>query len=355
MSERKVIGVIYRIDYKGNNPTIYNLSYGGSKMFTESKDWDRYYGSPSKSDCEKCKTWKIESKKNPHDFEKHVIEYVYSDESITEKEAQYLRSVSSDIVNDERWLNSAIPRANGFPEFRFTPEQMKLREEKRMQTLKETTGSELSRIFTDIEYRKQCTLEKYGVDHVSKLQHMREHVSKHRKEYFDSLTPEEKKQHGLKSLMNRKRENVMDGARRGGITKRNFSDEKKQDIETRRRAKWEKAVAEMTPEKKKEVSDRCKYASNFLRPLQYAYIEYKDSDIVYSDFAKLWKCKIDIDFLIKKFKDGNSSFFHDIVKNKYLRVIKIEKRVRSTFKDDVTFQQHLLADFQSQQVPSCKS
>lgn len=355
MNEREIIGVIYRIDYKGNNPTILNKSYGGSKMLTSPSSWDKYYGSPSKRGCIKCETWKIESKINPVDFEKHIIDYVYSDESISEKEAQYLKSVSPDIVNDGKWLNSAVPRAKGFPEFRFTPEEMEQREMKRKQTLEEKTGSSIPRIFSDIDYRKQCTLEKYGVDHISKLPHMRDHVSKHRKQYFDSLTPEEKKLHGMKSLMNRKKENVIAGTEKGKLTKQNFSEEKKQDIESRRRESWNKAVAEMTPAKKQEISDRCKYASNFLRPLIYVYIEYKDSNTIESDFLKNWRCKLPIEKLVSRYKKSDDSFYFDSKTERYLRVLKTEKRIRLTFENDVTFQCHSSIAPQSQQAPSCNA
>ena len=97
MNEQTPIAFIYRIDYKGEHPLIKGTSYGGSKKITEHSNWERYYGSPSTRGCAKCEAWKTESRTSPHLFEKSIIEYVYEGESISEKEAAYLKSVSPEI------------------------------------------------------------------------------------------------------------------------------------------------------------------------------------------------------------------------------------------------------------------
>lgn len=332
-----VIGFIYRIDYMGDCDVIKGTSYGGSKKITQTHRWEKYFGSPSKLNCERCEAWKRESFQNPHLFNKQIISYVYANESIAEKEAEYLRIVSDDIVNDPKWLNTAIPRKGAFPEFKFTSEQMAERERKRQQTVLEKTGTK-NGILDDVEKRKQFTYAKYGVEHYNQLPQAREHASKHRKEYFGSLTADERKAHGQKSLANRAPENVERGRQAGMLTKKMFSEEKKRDIENRRRAKWEKAVSSMSFEKKQSVSDRCKFASNFLRPLRYITIEFKDSHKE-ADYFKEWYTKIkNINTLVEKYNKSNEGFVAVNVNgvDAYVRVVKIEKIKKITFNGEPT-------------------
>lgn len=81
--------------------------------------------------------------------------------------------------------------------------------------------------------------------------------SKNMKRYFDNLTPEQKKLHGLKSLKNRNPVNVRLGALKCSITKRSWDKNKKQQVENLRKPKWIVARNNRTLEQKQLTSKKC--------------------------------------------------------------------------------------------------
>lgn len=113
-----------------------------------------------------------------------------------------------------------------------------------------------------------------------------ERREKHRKNittYFRTRTKEELKQHGMKSLKGRDPKNVYEGTNKGKITKLNWSDERKAQIERKRRLKWEKKYYARTKKEKQITSEKCKTAS--LKRLMY-YLTYTENGTVKSDFLK---------------------------------------------------------------------
>ena len=280
------IGFIYRIDYIGNHSLIKGCSYAGSKKESQLHKWLKYFGSPSKKNCEKCLAWKMESKKNPQLFVKTIIRDVYPHESIVACEIEYLRSVSDDIVSDERWLNSAIPRVGSFPDFKFSSNEMASRETKRKSTMLERTGYEHN--FQNTSKMKAAIYEKYGVENINQLPEYRMRNSAHKKKYFTNMTEQERKAHGKKSLQGRDPEKVKLGAEKQKQTKMEWPLEYKQALESNRRIKWQNTIDSHTPEKRAEISNICKYASTMLRKQYYITLEFLESAKVESKFLNDW-------------------------------------------------------------------
>jgi hypothetical protein len=283
MLKEKVIGFIYRIDYIGNNPTIEGISYAGSKRISSKIKWDKYFGSPSRKGCKKTEEWKLESIKNPNDFKKQIIEYVYEGESIIEKEIEYLRSVSIDIKTDDKWLNFSIPRIGAFPDCSFTKEEFKIIMEKRKKTLLDKTGKEYGN-FVNMEKRRDTCLKKYGVDHPNKTEECKLKNSKHKREYFGKMTTEERKLHGLKSLKGRSPNNIKMGSIKSAITRSKFSEDRKKQIQEKRKKAWRKAIDNRTEEKRRKFLEHNKYISNYCNKKLYVTIKVLDDDIILSDF-----------------------------------------------------------------------
>lgn len=286
-NDTNIIGFIYRIDYKGSNEILQGMSYAGSKKISSKINWEKYFGSPSNKNCAKCAAWKIESKLNPNDFEKKIVKYVYENESIIQSEIEYLKKVSSNIIKDEKWLNTSIPRINAFPEYTFTKEEMHERELKRKNTLIEKYGSEHGHL-NNMENRKKFLLKKYGVDHFNKLESSKLAVSKHRKLYFQNLTEEEKRLHGQKSLRNRNYENVLKGAKKCTETKKNFSIERKIEIQNKRKSNWYKSLKERSPSKIKEISEKLSYIGKLSQKQLYVTMEFLDNNKIESKFILDW-------------------------------------------------------------------
>lgn len=284
---KNCIGFIYRIDYTGNNEIIKNLSYAGSKRITSKLKWGSYFGSPSKKDCIKCLEWKKESKSFPENFHKQIISFVYENESITEKEIEYLKTISTDIVNDEKWLNHSIPRIGGFPEFKFDEDSMKKREIKRKNTVLLKTGHEHG-YFIDINKRKNTCLKRYNVDNYNKTEKAKTNNSNHKKQYFGLMSDEQKRNHGEKSLKARKIENVITGSLKSTITRNNFDQNKKDEIEKKRKEHWYKSISNRTEEKKKYISEIYSQNSKFFQKQLYVTIKHVDTGIIESDFIKNW-------------------------------------------------------------------
>jgi len=288
MITNEIIGFIYRIDYIGTNPIIQGLSYAGSKRINSKPKWELYFGSPSKKNCIKCSEWKKESKKNKHHFEKEIIEYVYAGESLVEKEINYMRNVSPDIKSDQKWLNSCIPRIGSFPECKFTKEETQERMEKTKKTLFEKTGNIYGN-FTNVEKRRSACMEKYGVIHFNKTEFGRKQIGMIKKKYFSSMTPEERKAHGQKSLKNRKIENVIKGVKKAASTRNNFDEEKKKEIQNKRKESWYRALESRSPEQHKIVCEKYRINSYYYQKTRYVTIEDLDLNKTESKFISDWK------------------------------------------------------------------
>lgn len=113
-----------------------------------------------------------------------------------------------------------------------------------------------------------------------------ERRSKHRKnviKYFSSMTDQQRKEHGQKSLKNRTLNGVKEGAEKQKITKSKWSADKKAKIEHKRRQKWEKSYYNKTADEKKLTSQKCKHAS--LKRHMY-FITYYENNIKKSGFLK---------------------------------------------------------------------
>lgn len=287
MNNNNYIGFIYRIDYIGNNEIIKNLSYAGSKKITSKLKWEKYFGSPSKKNCLKCLEWKKESKINPENFKKEIICFIEKNESIIQKEIEYLKSVSNDIINDEKWLNSSIPKIGAFPEFRFSRDAMKKRECMRKNTILIKTGNEHG-FFINLNKRRNTCLIKYNVDHYNKTQKAKNNNSLHKIKYFSKMTEKEKKLHGLKSLKGRKKENIIAGSIKSTKTRNNFNQQKKDEIEKKRKQNWYKSISNRTKEKAKYISEIYSRNSKLFQKQLYVTIKHLDTGIIESDFIKNW-------------------------------------------------------------------
>lgn len=286
MNENK-IGFVYRIDYTGQNPIIKGLSYAGSKKFSSKLKWEKYFGSPSKKGCILCSEWKKESKINPQYFQKQIIKYVFEGESVVQAEIDYLRQVSTNIILDNKWLNSSIPRIGAFPEFKFSEEELKQREEKRKRTILDKTGNIHGNLI-NIEKRRNTCMEKYGVSHFNKTETGRKNTSIRKRKYFSSMSEEDKKAHGLKSLKGRSPENVKIGAMKAVITKNNFEHNKKIEIQEKRKASWYKSLENRDPDHHKIVCEKYRHNSYFYQKNSYVTIEHLENNSIESRFISEW-------------------------------------------------------------------
>lgn len=288
MNSNKIIGFVYRIDYTGENPILQGLSYAGSKRIDTKPEWRLYFGSPSKKGCLKCLEWKKESKQKPDDFKRQIIEYVYEGESIIKKEIDYMKSISPDIKNDPKWLNVCIPRIGGFPEYKSSKEEKKESMKKTRKTLLEKTGNIYGN-FVNIEKRRESCMKKYGEIHFNKTEFGRKRIGMIKRKYFSSMTEEEKKAHGQKSLKNRKIENIFEGSRKGAVTRSFFSDERKKEIDNKRKTSWYNALESRSPEHYKEVCEKYRHNSFYYQKTRYITIEHMDTRITESKFISDWK------------------------------------------------------------------
>lgn len=318
-------GFIYQIDYIGDHPLIKGCSYAGSKKESQAHKWDQYFGSPSKIGCVRCAAWKLESKKHPHLFVKTIVRDVMQHESIIECEVEYLRSVSGDIVADSKWLNSAIPRIGAFPEFHFTSDQMCMREQKRKATMLKKIGFEHN--FQDTEKMKLAIHSKYGVENINQRPKNKLRNSLHKKQYFANMTEDERKTHGLKSLKGRDPVNVQRGIEKQKQTKHNWSAEYKQELESKRREKWQQAIDSHTPEKRAEISSACKHASTMLRKQYYITLEYIDSGKIESKFLNDWlRDGFARDGIMYRIKANSKDPLYSRTQKMWVRVVSHEKR-----------------------------
>lgn len=112
--------------------------------------------------------------------------------------------------------------------------------------------------------------------------------SENTKKYFQSLTPEQLKEHGKKSLQNRSKNNILAGKISRKITNSNKSVKEKQDIEARRYSKWRQSISTHTSEKKLEISNKCKFASKQLRKQYYIKIKNLTTNEIKTQFLNDW-------------------------------------------------------------------
>lgn len=288
MLNDKIIGFIYRIDYIGNNEKIKDISYAGSKKITSKIKWDKYFGSPSKKECEKTLEWKMETKRNPKNFKKTIIKYVYEGDSLIQNEINYLKSVSKDIKKDDKWLNFSIPRIGAFPECKFTQEERIQITEKRKRTLLEKTGKEYGE-FLNIDKRRATCLKTYGVDHPNKTKEAKIKNSIHKKEYFSKMTPEERKLHGEKVIKGQTPEGTKLGVLKTSFTKSQFTEEKKKEIQDKRKKSWRNAVDNRSEEKQNKFIEHNKYISRYCTKRLYVTLKILEDDTIKSDFICNWK------------------------------------------------------------------
>jgi hypothetical protein len=321
MNDNKVIGFIYRIDYIGSNDKIKGLSYAGSKKTSSKLKWESYYGSPSKKNCEKCEAWNVESKINPNDFKKEIIKEVYEGDSITKNEIEYMKSVSNDIKNDPKWLNAAIPRLGAFPEFVFSESEMKKREIKRKNTIKKMTGNENGSII-NIEKRRKTCIAKYGVSHFNKTETGRKNTSIRKKKYFSSMSEEERKAHGQKSLQGRDPKKSKITAQKGAETRKNFSEEKKIEIQNKRKEKWYAALKNRNEEQHKIICEKYRHNSYFYQKNLYVTLENLENSIIESKFVKDWESMgIPRDSIQRRIKNNSKAPIYSRKNNPTFRVL----------------------------------
>jgi hypothetical protein len=100
-----------------------------------------------------------------------------------------------------------------------------------------------------------------GVSGVKLSPHTLELRRKNTTKFWSSLSEQERKIIGQKSLQNRDKHNVLEGSRRASITKANKPQHIKADIESRRYKKWCDKMYNRTIEQNKIRSARCSEAS----------------------------------------------------------------------------------------------
>ena len=317
-----VIGLIYRIDYIGENTILKNCKYAGST--TRLDKWSGYFGSPSTKGCIKCKMWRQLSKSRPEDFKKIIITEVFQGESITQKEAEYLKSVSNDIIADKEWLNASIPREGAFPQYSFTKEKMQERETKRKYTTYKKTGFEYG--FLDIEKRRNTCNERYGVSNYNQLDTQKLKNSLHKKKFFSQMSKEDKKLHGLKSLTNRNELNVKIGVEKCKKTKSTYTAEKKNQIEVSRYKKWCEKYYNRSNEEKAQTSKKCTIASTMLRKQYYITIHNHTSNTCESKFLSEWlKCGYARDGIMDRIKNNSKEQLFSRTTKQIISIVKVVK------------------------------
>lgn len=97
------------------------------------------------------------------------------------------------------------------------------------------------------------------------------------KEFWKKLTPDERKEMGRLSAANRTFQGKLRGSIKQKNTKRNFSDEKKQEIEKRRFDKWKESYSNRDDKQKEITSKKCSKAS--YKKSMY-FIQYKENNII---------------------------------------------------------------------------
>jgi hypothetical protein len=202
---------------------------------------------------------------------------------------------------------------------------MKLRELKRKNTMLNNTGFEHN--FQNTQKMKESMYKKYGVDNVNQLPEYKQRNSLHKKTYFAKMTTEERKLHGMKSLLGRDATNVLIGAEKQKRTKQAWSPEYKKQLEENRRAKWQIAIDSHTPEKRKEISNTCKYASTMLRKQYFITIELIDDKKIESKFLNEWlQDGFARDGIMDRIKNCSADPLFSRKLKKWVRVVSYTKR-----------------------------
>lgn len=123
-------------------------------------------------------------------------------------------------------------------------------------------------------------------------QQQRKCTSHHMRKYWLDADDIQRSEHGKKSLAGRSKQNVAAGAAKQRITKSNFSNERKQEIERRRYINWQKSYYARDKNEKQITSEKCSIAS-YKKPMYFIkYMEnntYKENwllDMVKSGYAR---------------------------------------------------------------------
>ena len=315
-------GFIYIIEYIGSHPGLKGKKYAGCS--TWKKNWESYYGSPSKKRCKVVKLWKELTKIEPQNFKRTIVKELTQSENLIEEEIKLLQSVSPNIQRDPIWLNNCIPRKNGFPIYNPTEKEKKQIQKKREQTNMEKYGIPYHVIDRD-KSRKAC-ISRYGVDHHNKTVKNKQKVSQHRKEYFASLTPEQRKEHGRRVMEGKDPKRVIEGIEKGKQTKANRSQEYKNQLEANRYKKWCDKYYNRSEQEKQHTSDRCRAAGN--RRLQYYLtIKYNDTGEEFSDFLKnLPKHGFALDGIKQRMKTDITKPLYSRTVKRWITILAVTKR-----------------------------
>lgn len=155
----------------------------------------------------------------------------------------------------------------------------------------------------------------------------REQRSLNTKKYFNSLTPEQLKQHGQKSLKNRNPQRVKMGKRQEIITKKSKPLCEKTRIEEQRYLSWSKTYYSRSEEDKKTTSIRCSIASN-KRPQYFITIQNLNTNITEAKFLNDWiKEGFARDGIMYRIKGKSSEPLFSRTKKQLIRIINVEKKV----------------------------
>lgn len=106
------------------------------------------------------------------------------------------------------------------------------------------------------------------------------------KAYFASLTPEQLKFHGQKSLRNRNPNNIKFGIEKAKQTKHSKSAHVKQQIEQKRRINWEQKYYNRSEIEKQQTSIKCSIASK-RKKSYFITIKFLDTGEIISDFLPI--------------------------------------------------------------------
>lgn len=318
-------GFLYITEYIGDTEILKGKKYAGCS--TWKRGWEKYYGSPSSKYDAAVDQWYIELKTNPNNFKRTIVRELVEGNDIVEEEIKLLSSLSEDIITDPIWLNRAIPRVGGFPHYKPTPE-----EKLQIQNKRETTNIQRYGVksnYCNAQWKKDRMIARYGTSNYNKTPQGRQKVSKHRKEYFGSLTPDQLLEHGAKSKAGRTLEGVEAGNKKRSITRSKRTPEQCEAIEIKRRAKWEAKYRNRTNDEIQQTREKCAAASQ-KRPQYYLTIQYNDTGEVISDYLKnLPAYGFALDGIKHRMKTDISKPLYSRTVKRHITILKVEKRADS--------------------------
>lgn len=146
------------------------------------------------------------------------------------------------------------------------------------------------------------------------------------KKYFNSLTPEQLKQHGQKSLINRDPFRVRMGTLQANITKSNKPLSEKKRLEEQRFLSWKKAYYSRSIEQKKITSAKCAIANS--KKLQYFITIYNlNTGITDAKFLIDWiKDGYARDGIMCRIKNNSSEVLFSRTKKQHIQIINAEMK-----------------------------